>query len=201
MIEESRLTLLDLLRNHAYREGVFKLASGRTSNFYINTKKITGLAQGANLIAEIILNIIAEDKIDAVGGLETGVNAMLGAIAVLSYLKEKPVSTFYVRKELKEHGTREWIEGPVPQKGKVAIIDDVTTTGGSILKAIRKVLENTDCEIVKVITLVDRLEGARENLADEGYDLISIFTIDDLRNAAKGRLGLSEGLSERRAVT
>lgn len=201
MIEQSKIKLLELLRTYAYEEGFFELASGRTSNFYINSRKVTGLAEGANLIAEIILHIIAKDNIDAVGGLETGANAMLGAIAALSYLKERPVSTFYVRKEPKKHGTREWIEGPIPQEGRVAIIDDVTTTGGSIQKAIDKVREYTACQVVKVITLVDRREGARENLKNKGYDLLSIFTIDDLRSPSKGHFGLSERPTERRAVS
>jgi len=197
VMEESKRKLLKLLRTQAYREGVFELALGKTSDYYIDARKVTGSAEGAYRIAEIILDIITEDKVDAIGGIETGANAILGAIAAISYLKKRPLSTFYVRKELKKHGTRKWIEGPIPQEGRVAIIDDVTTTGGSILKAIDKVRENTNCEIVKVITLVDRLEGARENLEERGYDLLSIFTINDLKNTGSEHFEHTE----RRAVS
>jgi len=200
-MEEYRQKLLRLLRTQAYREGVFELVSGKTSDYYIEAKNITGLPEAAYYIAEIILDMIAGDRIDAIGGLETGAYPILQSVTVMSYLKKTPVSSFYVRKEPKKHGTRKWIEGPIPQKGRVAIVDDVTTTGGSILNAINKVQENTNCEIVKVITLVDRLEGAKENLKKQGYDLLSIFTINDLRSAGNEQFELSEESTEKKAIS
>ncbi len=182
MIEESKQKLLRLLRTQAYREGVFELASGKTSDYYIDAKNVTGLAEATNYIAEIILDMIADDRIDAIGGLETGAYPILGPILLMSYFKKRPLSAFYVRKKPKKHGTQKWIEGPIPQEGRVAIIDDVTTTGGSILQAIEIVEKHTKCQIAKVITLVDRLEGAKQNLKERGYDLLSIFTINDLKN-------------------
>jgi len=192
VIEESKKKLLRLLRSEGYLEGVFKLASGKESNQYVDAKMVTLSPEGAYRTAEILLDIIAEDKIDAVGGLTIGADPILGALAAISYHKKKPISTFIVRKEVKPHGKQKWIEGPIPPRGRVAIIDDVTTTGGSILNAINKVQENTNCEIVKVITLVDRLEGAKQSLKDQGYDLLSIFTINDLKKAQNEHLELIE---------
>jgi orotate phosphoribosyltransferase len=98
---------------------------------------------------------------------------------------EKPSRTFIIRKEPKKHGKQKWIEGPLGNYAKIVIIDDVTTTGKSILDSINIIERYTDCEIVKIISLVDRMEGAREALRKEGYDLYSIFNRSDLLNDEK----------------
>lgn len=201
MIEESKKGLLRLLKGKAYSKGFFKLTSGKESKEYVDGKMITLSPEGAYWTAEILLDLIAEDKVDAVGGLMIGADPILGALAAISYLKKKPISTFIVRKKIKPHGKLKWIEGPVPKRGRVVIIDDVTTTGGSILEAIKIVKEHTQCEIVKVITLVDRLEGAKEKLEKEGYHLLSIFTINDLRNAGGEHFEPSQEPTGKRATS
>lgn len=185
MTDDFKQRLLELLRHKAYIRGSFKLASGRQSNHYVDAKTVTLSPEGAYLTSKILLDEIVKHRIDAMGGLAIGADPILGALAAISYSENKPISTFIVRKEPKHHGKEGSIEGPLPQ-GRVAIIDDVTTTGASILKAIKAVEKNSECQIVMVITLVDRLEGARENLKAEGYDLISIFTLDDLTNCPQG---------------
>jgi orotate phosphoribosyltransferase len=119
--------------------------------------------------------------VEALGGLTLGADPIVAAVAALSFLEGQPMKAFIVRKETKAHGQQHQIEGPHLEPGaRVAIIDDVATTGGSILKAIQAVQEQTTWKIVRVLTLVDRQEGARERLAKVGYDLIAVFTGEEL---------------------
>jgi len=176
-LTQIRSRLLELIKKSLSKEPVV-LSSGRKSTFYIDGKKITLSAEGANLTAKMVLKYLDKD-IDSIGGLTMGADPIVGAVAAISFETGKPIDAFIVRKEPKKHGLMKQIEGPLKENSRVAIIDDVTTTGDSLLKAIDAV-ESLKCKVVKVITLVDRLEGAKEALEKRGYRLEPIFTKHDL---------------------
>jgi len=179
-IEKNKDQLLKLLKENALKFGKIKLASGKASDYYIDAKQVTLDPEGAYLTAKIFLDMLKDEKFDAIGGLTIGADPIVGAIAAISYQNNMPVQTFIVRKEPKKHGMQKYIEGrQLKPNSKVVVVDDVMTLGSSALKAI-KVLKEAKCEIVKVIAIVDRLEGARETLSQYNYELISIFTKKDL---------------------
>lgn len=172
--------LLECIKNNAVSRGTIQLSSGKISDLYIDAKMVTLDPEGAFLTAKVLLDILKDDDVDAVGGMTMGADPITGALAAISFEVGKPLKTFIVRKEPKKHGKQKWIEGPLSKDAKVVVIDDVTTTGKSILDSIQKIKESTDCKILKVISLVDRSEGARETLKNEGYDLVSLFDRKDL---------------------
>ncbi len=174
--KEKLKTQIDFLR------GDFTLASGKKSDFYFNGKTSTLRPLGLNLTAKLLLEMLKDKGINRVGGMTLGADAMIGAVVALSFDDGTPYEGFIVRKEPKGHGTGQWIEGPELKPGdKVAILEDVVTTGGSSIKAIDRVLETCpEVEIVGVFALVDRLDGGEAALAEKGYKLYSIFTKDDL---------------------
>ncbi|MBP5232672.1 MAG: orotate phosphoribosyltransferase [Planctomycetes bacterium] len=168
-----------------FLRGDFTLASGKKSDFYINGKTTTLRPEALNLAARIFIDEIRKSPATRVGGMTLGADALIGAIVALSFDAGVPYTGFIVRKEPKGHGTGQWIEGPELKAGdKVAIIEDVVTTGGSSLQAIDRVLETCPgVVIVGVYALVDRQDGGREALAARGYPLFSVFTKDELFNA------------------
>lgn len=155
------------------------LTSGRTSNYYVDAKMTTLDPLGAHLTARLFLEVLKPYDIDAVGGYTLGADPIVGAIAAVSAATERPLSAFIVRKEPKKHGQRKMIEGPFKPGWKVAVVDDVVTTGGSTLKAC-KAVEEEGGEVILTLALVDRLEGGRENLEKNGYTFVSLLTRDDL---------------------
>ena len=157
------------------------LASGRVSPFYFDMKPTLFDPEGANLIAESILALLAEEEVDFVGGLEMGAVPIVACVAQKSF-PHRPIPGFFVRKEVKDHGTRRRIEG-LPREAElvgkhVVMVDDVTTTGGSVLDAVEVVREAGGL-VSRVVTVVDRLEGATENLAGHGIALTALLTADD----------------------
>jgi len=158
----------------ALLQGEFTLASGRKSNRYFEGKKITLQPEGAYQVGKAIFNELAEMDIDAVGGLATGAYPIATSVAMVSHLEGKPISAFVVREEQKDHGARRLIEGHLRDGSRVVIVDDVITSGGSIVKAI-KAVEERNCQVVKVITLVDRHEGGVEKLRGMGYTFQAIL--------------------------
>jgi orotate phosphoribosyltransferase len=154
------------------------LASGKKSDYYIDGRVVTTYAPAAPLIADLIKETIGDVPVDAVGGLTMGADPMLGALSGKGYY-----NTFIVRKEPKQHGLGKWIEGSLSKDDKqVVIIDDVATSGGSILNTINRIKEEfPHVKIVKVVVLVDREEGAKEKLAENGYTLESLFTAAEIR--------------------
>lgn len=179
-LDKERNHLLQLIREKALFCQWIKLTSGRKSSYYIDGKQITLSGEGVYLVAKIVLDLIKDDNIKAIGGPTVGADPILGAIVCLSHLNRYPLQAFIVRKESKKHGMQRYIEGPPLEKDtEVAIIDDVVTTGGSVLKAAEAAVE-FGCRVVRVIALVDRLEGARERLEKNGFRLTSLFTRDDL---------------------
>ena len=164
--------LKSLLKERAIKIGKFTLASGKSSDFYIDCRKVTLDPQGAKLIGNIILEKIKGLKADAVGGLTLGADPITAAVVTLGNLPG-----FIVRKKGKEHGTKQKIEGMIEAGWKVVIVEDVATSGASALQAI-KAAEEAGAKVAKVISIVDREEGATETL--KNYDFDPIFKKSDL---------------------
>lgn len=163
------------------RQSGIKLASGVESNFYFDMKPTLFDPEGSNLIADLILRAIAGLKVDFIGGLEMGAVPIVASVCLKSFGRE-PIPGFFVRKRVKDHGTKRRVEGIPPNvelKDKhVLFVDDVTTTGGSVLSAVQAAQE-AGCRVSTVVTVVDRCEGAYENLAAEGIDLIALLDARD----------------------
>lgn len=157
------------------------LASGAESTFYFDLKPTMLNPEGSNLIADLILEAIEEDSFDFIGGLEMGAVPVVVAVCQKSY-RGKSISGFFVRKQTKDHGTKQRVEGVPPGaelKGKhVLLVDDVTTTGGSVLRAVNAA-RDAGCRVDKVVTVVDRREGARERLGAEGIELVALLDTTD----------------------
>ena len=156
----------------------FALASGTTSTYYFNMKPTTFDPEGATLIADLILEALDPFDIQTVGGLEMGAVPIASCISLRSFEKNRPLQGFFVRKEAKEHGTQARIEPPLPPGTRVAIVEDVTTTGASALRA-AEALRTNGCEVIVVVTLVDRLEGAASEFAKQKLPFIALFTADE----------------------
>jgi orotate phosphoribosyltransferase len=174
-----REQLLNLLQTKALEERRVTLSSGRISDYYIDCKRVTLSSQGAYLTAKLMLQMIG-DNVSAVGGLTLGADPIVASIAVLSHIQGKNLPGLIIRKEPKKHGTMSFIEGPVIPKGaSIAVVDDVVTSGASLLRSIER-LSAEGYNPVIALAILDRLEGGREAIESAGYELKSIFTIDDL---------------------
>lgn len=172
--------LIEILKKKSLLTNVTRvLTSGRTSNYYIDAKMTTLDPEGANTTAQLILELLGSFEVDAIGGYTLGADPIVSVVAALSAKTDQPLPAFIVRKEPKKHGERKMIEGPFKEGWKVAVVDDVVTSGGSTLKACRAVEEEKG-KVAVTIALVDRLEGGRENLEKNGYPFLSLVTRDDL---------------------
>jgi len=186
--------LIELIIEKAFKyseEPVFKLVSGRMSNYYFNCKAVTLHPEGMYLIGNLIFDLIKDMDIKGIGGLTLGADPIAYAVAYTSYLKGKlgiesyqPIESFVVRKTPKPHGLMQWIEGNVKKGNRVAIVDDVITTGKSTIEAINRATE-AGLEVVKVIALIDRQEGGREAVETLGYKLDSIITREEVMELYK----------------
>ena len=174
----SRARLAEIIRKRSFGRGEITLASGRKSDFYFNLKPTMLDPEGAALLAELTYEALKDDNLDFVGGLEMGAVPLAGAIAQLSWIKGHPIAAFFVRKKPKEHGARLAVEGLAKgenlQGKRIVIVEDVTTTGGSALKAAEAV-RDAGGEIVLVFTMVDREEGAAETFAEAGIEFRSLY--------------------------
>ncbi|MGI9535341.1 MAG: orotate phosphoribosyltransferase [Thermodesulfobacteriota bacterium] len=176
----SKKRLGEILREKSILKGEFKLASGKTSDYYIDGRLTTLDSEGLKLIGELFLDEILKDPgISAVGGPTMGADPIVGSVLTHSGLKNVGLNGFLVRKEEKQHGTGKLIEGNLIEGDEVAVVEDVVTTGGSVLKAIYA-LEKAGAKISKVLVIVDREEGAEGKIRELGYDFYSIFKISDL---------------------
>ena len=174
---ELKKMLFDLLNTEALKRGKFLLSSGKESDYYLDGRVITLTPQGAYLTGCIILDMVSNCDLDALGGPTLGADPICGAIAVLSYINNKPLKTFIVRKQVKDHGALRQVEGPPLKKGdRVVLLDDVATTGKALIEA-KQVLDKLGVISEQAIVIVDRQEGATDNLAKVGLKLESIFKI------------------------
>jgi orotate phosphoribosyltransferase len=173
---KERLGEIILERSFKYSDNPpFTLASGRQSNYYFNCKPTTLDPEGMNLIGAIIFDMVKDSSITAAGGLTLGADPIANSLAVISYQKGKPIKSFIVRKDVKDHGTKSAIEGSVKAGEKVLIIDDVITTGGSTITAIEQARQ-AGLIVDRVITLIDREEGGRENIQKHVENIQSVLT-------------------------
>ena len=181
LIRDMRLRLKEILLEKSYRKGSFTLTSGKTSDFYIDTKQTSLDAEGGFLLGHIIFDMISMSLTEAVGGMTLGADPIVANVAMASFMRGVPIPAFIVRKEAKGHGTGNYIEGlrNMPIGCNTALIEDVVTTGGTLIKVIDRV-KTQGYRVGDIITVVDRREGGKEELAKAGYTLRSIFTKEEL---------------------
>jgi len=178
-IQTMRARLNELLRERAIRYGDFALRSGARSTFYLDCRKVTLDAEGAFLTASLILDRLRGVHVQAVGGPALAAVPMVGAICALSYSQGRPLPGFVVRKEPKDHGTGNLIEGPLPPGASVVLVEDTLTTGGELLRS-AAALRAQGCLIAGAICIVDRGAGALATLHEHGIPAEALFTIADL---------------------
>jgi orotate phosphoribosyltransferase len=173
--------LIRQLKSRALKYGDFTLASGKKSHFYIDGRLITLSAGGSAVIADGILEILERfPEVQAVGGLTMGADPIVGGVlARAGAFGREDLLGFLVRKEAKDHGTGKLVEGPLESGMKVVILDDVATTGGSSLQAVRAV-RAAGAEVVAVIVVLDRLQGADKNFEAEGLKFYALADLNDL---------------------
>ncbi len=176
MSPKSNLQLIwELVNKKSLLHGEFILASGQKSNFYIDAKRTTLDPEGAYLVGKEIFELVRDLDIVAIGGPSIGADPIVTAVAIASYQAGKPIPAFIVRESKKEHGTQQQIFGKALGKGdRVVMVDDVVTTGGSVLKAMEAV-EAAGCKVVRVMTLLDRHQGGSQLFKDRGYDFHALL--------------------------
>ncbi len=181
-----RLALLDLICEVAYKEGDFTLSSGQKSTYYINGKQVTLHAQGALMVARLLLAMLPPGTV-AVGGLTLGADPMVSALSIVGAYENQPVTPLIIRKEAKGHGTRAYIEGPdLPAGSLVTILEDVVTTGASAMQAVER-LRAAGYVVNDILALVDRQQGGQALYDAEGLNFQPIFTIDELQAYGRDR--------------
>lgn len=185
-MERLRREILELTYKRAYQRRRVRLASGRESDFYVDCKEVMLTPEGLYKTACYVLALIQEQglTVEAVGGPVMGAVPLAAAVSALSCraCAGRPLAGFFVRPEAKEHGTGRLVEGPLLYSGMpVMVLDDVLTTGGSVLRAVRAVQE-VGCRVERVMVMVDRQEGGRENLEKAGLSLSAMLTREQLEN-------------------
>ncbi len=180
-MQDLKIRLAKLLIEKSYREGDFVLSSGRRSDYYFDCRVTALHPEGSWLIGSLFNKLLAEQNIKGVGGMTLGADPLVSATTVISHENGRPLAGLLVRKEAKGHGTGQYVEGlgNFEQGDAVAMLEDVVTTGGSLLKACERV-KAAGLNIVTVCTILDRQEGGREILKDAGYDLLALFTREEL---------------------
>ena len=175
--------LARFLRQYAFREGgQFKLASGKMSPYYVDGKWATYHPQGIALVADAILEEVRDLEFDAMGGMELGATAIAPPVVLRGRQTGRDFHGFTVRKAAKEHGTRKRIEGPLEKGDRVVVVEDVVTSGKSLLEAVDAIRE-WGCTVVCAVSIVDREEGGAQLLAERGIDYRPLVTMTDLRAA------------------
>ena len=169
-----RERLREIIKNRSFRVGDFTLSSGKKSDVFFNLKPTMLDPEGINLLADQVIDRIKGYKADYIGGLALGAVPVLISVIVKSHNTPHRIKGFWVRKEQKHHGMQQLIDGDLEPNSKVVIVDDVTTTGQSVLRAVEEAQEQ-GCTVSCILTVIDRCEGAKETLKDAGYELITLF--------------------------
>jgi orotate phosphoribosyltransferase len=174
-----RARLIEVLKQRSLKRGDFTLRSGQRSSYFLDGKQTTLSAEGAALVGELMYDLIHDLDVVAVGGPTLGADPIATAISIESFRRGRPLDAFLVRKETKDHGMRDRIAGPLVPGSRVVIVEDTATTGSAIQFALDAVRE-AECQVAKIVVIVDREAGARENFRRQGYDYDALFTIRDL---------------------
>jgi orotate phosphoribosyltransferase (EC 2.4.2.10) len=180
-LESDRQALIGLIREEAVFHGDFTLSSGKKATYYVDMRKLTLDHRAAPAIGRLVLDIVRDLDVDAVGGLTLGADPIANAVMHASVVAEgsQPVDAFVVRKEPKDHGRGRQIEGAEVAGKRVVIVEDTSTTGGSPLKA-AQVARDAGADVVAVVTVVDRKTGAQAVVEAQGFTWRSVIDLDDL---------------------
>lgn len=178
-LELDRQALIALIKDDAVFHGVFTLSSGKKATYYIDMRRLTLDHRAAPAIGRLVLDVIRDLDVDAVGGLTLGADPIANAVLHASVHTDRPIDAFVVRKEPKDHGRGRQIEGADVAGKRVVIVEDTSTTGGSPLKA-AQVVTAAGAEVVAVVTVVDRKTGAQAAVEAEGFEWRSVIDLDDL---------------------
>ena len=184
MFRMFRDRLLQNLQTDAYRKGEYTLSSGKKTNHYVNCKPVTLSGEGSILVGTLLLDLVEDDTL-AVAGLTLGADPLVTSVSMTSWLdntKRTKLDALIIRKESKDHGTTSQIEGMLPIEGcKIAVLEDVVTTGESAMKAVR-VLREAGYKVEQVLSIVDRQENdeADDLFEKENIEFVSLFTLDDI---------------------
>jgi orotate phosphoribosyltransferase len=177
--------LRQMLLNRSMRFGEFVLSSGATSNYYIDVRKTSLHPEGLRMIARLFVDMLQADNVTAVGGLTLGADPLVAGVMLRSAELGKPIEGFLVRRTTKDHGLRGQVEGNLAGHKRVAILDDVITSGESALIA-AEAAESYKAEIVRVLAVVDREQGAAQIFQQRGYPFTPLFSIGELLPAERG---------------
>ena len=178
-LEAQRQDLIALIGEEAVFHGDFTLSSGKKATYYVDMRKLTLDHRAAPAIGRLVLDLVRDLEVDAVGGLTLGADPIANAVLHASVASGTPVDAFVVRKEPKDHGRGRQIEGAEVAGKRVVIVEDTSTTGGSPLKA-AEVVRDAGGDVVAVVTVVDRKTGAQAAVEAAGFTWRSIIDLDDL---------------------
>lgn len=173
-----RAALAQLIQDKALKFGEFTLASGKQASYYLDCRQVTLDSQGAKLIGEGMLELIGDPAPPLVGGMAIGADPITAAILTIAGLRDQSLRGVMVRKEPKGHGRGKQVEGPYESGEEIVIVEDVVTTGGSSLRAI-ELCEAEGLKVNRVLAIIDRLEGGSNAFAERGYELTTLFTVED----------------------
>jgi orotate phosphoribosyltransferase len=176
MSQDARRRLLELFKARAFSFGRFTLASGKESSYYVNSKKALFNGEAVALLADVLYDLTKDLDVQAVGGPEVGAIPIATALALRYHQAGRPLEGFFVRKRAKDHGSQQRVEGVLRPGDRALVVEDVVTTGESVLQAIQEV-EKAGGRVVAVSCVVDRLEGGAARHAQ--YDYRPVFTIRD----------------------
>ncbi len=177
--------LHDIISSKSLLVGDFTLSSGRKSHYLFQLRQTTMLPEGQYLIGNMIARFMREHSLNAVGGLELGAIPVVCAAAFASHVMDYPIDSFFIRKQAKEHGAKERIGGEFRPGADILMVDDVTTTGASTLKAVEAAQEVAPCSVKFALSIIDREEGAAEFLREHGIELVSLLKKSDFEIRGK----------------
>lgn len=172
--------LRELILEKALKFGDFTLASGAKSSYYIDGRQVTLDGEGVYCLARCLVDRLESEQVTAVGGMALGADPISAATAAVAASMRRKLDAFMVRKEPKSHGTGNQVEGPLESGAPVAMVEDTVTTGGSTLDAIAAVERERQAQVVLVVAMVDRQQGAAEAFARAGYRFEALFTVEEL---------------------
>ena len=171
--------LHDIIEANALFRGEFTLSSGQKSNYFFQLRQATMHREGARLIGQVIVEFMRNHGIKCVGGLELGAVPLVQSAICIGAEVGYPIDGFFVRKKAKVHGAKELVDGFAAKGTEILAVDDVTTTGKSMMKVLTGLAEERDCEVKWGLSVVDREQGATEELDRHGVKLVSIFKRSD----------------------